>query len=323
MVFVRDHEDHSSLEPYRFRFEPLVRACRRLRPDFDIQSTAILTGLNNLRQIFKFASGTDRRPFRIDLQMLGTTLMMTRWEKDPSTMTQTSLCRGYGRGFERVCTKLEERIPKPTSHHRIVSYTLGSLSFVVQFEADLRSCDCRDQVRESGALESRDELEQANWSQSLICRNPDRASPSEPRLEVTDSGIPHTLECLVEIKSRDHKNRTTDDIMAQLWLSGCRKLYLARHVRGRFDTGGVEHVDVAQELISWQDKHEDHIAAFLSILRQVRDAIWSRQATHAAERYALVLQYEDDQKVLKLWLRDGGQEMLPDDFEQSIWSNRT
>lgn len=153
MVFTRGCEDPSLMEPYRFRLEPLVQACRRMRPDFDIESMSILTGLNNLRQIFKFASGKDRQPFRIDIQMVGRTMMMTRWERDPSSMTQTPLCRGYGRGFEKICTRLEGTQSESTSHHRIVSYTLGSLSFAVQFEADLRICDCRVQSQGGPAVE--------------------------------------------------------------------------------------------------------------------------------------------------------------------------
>lgn len=71
-----------------------------------------------------------------------------------------------------------------------------------------------------------------------------------------DVGKSHDSDCLIEIKSRDHKNLKLDDILVQMWLSGRRRLYLARHVRGRFDTNAVYKGDIDADLEKWRKQHE-------------------------------------------------------------------
>ena len=308
MAYAKEYKEGAPIQPHRFRFEPLVEACYRSGPDFRLDNVDILSGLNNLRQILKFVSGTDRQPFRIDIQMVGKTMMMTRWERDLSNIARTSLCRGYGRGFEKACTQAEKKTPASTSHHRIVSYVLGDINIVAQFEADLRDCTCQSAQENRGTPTV---PSQAIWAQALARMQIRCADQSASTLHVADIGVFHTRDCLLEVKSRDHKNNNTDDIMAQMWLSSCHNLYLARHVRGRFDISGVQHKNVRKDLSLWQDQHQQDIAALHSILHTIRHAIQDDRESQSEKKYALVVDRECGKSVLKLWRRNGGQEMLP------------
>lgn len=310
LTFANSSHDRSRPKLYKFRLEPLAQACLKLYPAFSLQGIDILCGLNNLRKIFDFARGKQSKGFRIDMESCSTTLMMTRWEPLQDNMSQTSLCRGYGRGFEASCTTQEGRLSKSSSHHRVISYSLGDLNLVVQFEADALDCRCSQKLER-----------QIDYSDMPVTnRGPDSAvagasqndiqEDSAPPLDIVDVGTTHTCDCMIEIKSRDHKNESLDDIMIQMWLSGCRRLYLGRHIRRRFETDAVFEGNVESDLRIWQIQHEDEIACFITLLEQIRQQV-SQSALGAVDgRFALVCERVGTEMVLKLWRRESGQDLL-------------
>jgi hypothetical protein len=201
-----------------------------------------------------------------------------------------------------ACTSQEGRPAKSSSHHRVVSYSLGSSNLVVQFEAD--ACDCRcervDEKAQSAALDSmlvRQKPSQGHFPDHL-------ASP----LNVVDIGKTHGSDCMIEIKSRDHKNKSSDEIMVQMWLSGRRRLYLGRHIRGRFDTNAVYEGDIDPDVIIWQRQHEGEIACFTGLLEQIRQKMSA--FGDGGGRFALVCERDGIGSVLRLWRREGGQDLL-------------
>ena len=183
-------------------------------------------------------------------------------------------------------------------------FGVGDFSIVAQFEADLRDCTCQSAQESRGTPTV---PSQALWAQAEARMQLQSAST----LHVADIGVFHTRDCLLEVKSRDHKNNSTDDIMAQMWLSGCNNLYLARHVRGRFDISGVQHKNVREDLNLWRDRHQQNIAALHSILHTIRHAIQEDRESQSEKKYALVVDHELGKSVLKLWRRNSGQKMLP------------
>lgn len=112
-------------------------------------------------------------------------------------------------------------------------------------------------------------------------------------LRTVDFGKAHGSYCMVEIKSRDHKNKSSDDIMAQMWLSRCRRLYLGRHVRGRFDRDALFQGDIDSDLIAWQRHHEDGMACFTGLLEKIRTKVL--QSAYSIVQYELA--YTDNSKT--------------------------
>ncbi|KAM0714501.1 hypothetical protein Q7P37_009795 [Cladosporium fusiforme] len=276
IAFARTSETETTMDPYTFRLEALVQACMRTSPRMSFKGVDIICGVNNLRKIFDFARGKQKDPFRIDVEICSEVLMMTRWDEDSKNLAQTSLCRGYGRGFEEACTTQEEQDVKSTSHHRIFSYSLGGLSLLVQSEVD--ACDCRCFAQDSWEFRIRSSLPRVCPAVSAKATLPQTDLPHQMHLPdsstlplaVVDVGMKHSSECLVEIKSRDKKNTRMDDIMVQMWFSGLHRLYLGRHLRGTFVSTHAYQKDVTSDLAMWQRQNENEIAIFVGLLKHVK-----------------------------------------------------
>lgn len=308
--FANSPHDRSRPKLYKFRLEPLAQACLKLYPGFSLQGIDILCGLNNLRKIFEFASGKQSKSFRIDMELFSTTLMMTRWEPLQDNMSETSLCRGYGREFEASCTTQEGRLSKSSSHHRVISYSLGDLNLIVQFEADALGCHCSQELERQSPYSDMPATNQGPYSTVSGAFQNDIQEESAQPLDIVDVGTTHSLDCIIEIKSRDHKNKFLDDIMIQVWLSGCRRLYLGRHIRGRFETDAVFEGNVENDLRLWQIQHEAEIACFVTLLEQIRQQVSQSSLGAVDGRFALVCERVGTEMVLKLWRRESGQDLL-------------
>ncbi|KAG7290069.1 hypothetical protein NEMBOFW57_000061 [Staphylotrichum longicolle] len=114
-----------------------------MQPDFDIlDSVDVVSNAGNLRKLFDLLSNDIRMAVRFDIEMKGSTLLLSRWNQDP----QLHRSFGCGPGFEReTCQYTPDDDPilqRSISHHRVVSYRFGGLQCVVQSEVDGYCCGC-------------------------------------------------------------------------------------------------------------------------------------------------------------------------------------
>jgi hypothetical protein len=310
LAFANTSNVEASPKLYKFRLEPLAQECLRLHSAFVLQGIDILCGLNNLRKLFDFACGKQSKGFRIDMELCSTALMITRWESLQETMSQNSLCRGYGGGFEASCTTQEGRLTKSSSRRRAISYSLSDLNLIVQFEVDAFHCLCSQRVdgknlcSNTRVTDGEPVLAVAEASQSNF---PEDFAPS---LDIVDIGMTHDNVCMIEIKSRDHKNKASDDIMVQMWLSGCRQLYLGRHIRGHFDTDAVYRGNIESDISIWQRQHGDEIVCFTALLRQIRQKVSQSASGAVGGRLALICERLGTDMILKLWRHEAGQDFM-------------
>lgn len=310
IVFNKGSGGGTATDPYRFRLEAPLQACLQQHPLISFGHIDVICGLNNLRKLFDFASGKRGNAFRIDIETCGEVLIMTRWESDPKNLTQTSLCRGYGRGFEEACTTQGNLEVDSTSHHRVISYSLGRLNILLQHEVDACDCQCLEQ---DGKDNTSPTPQHQAWNAAPARLPPsmvDSSDSSAMPLVVVDHGTRHSSACLVEIKSRDKKNARKDDIMVQMWLSGCHRLFLGRHLRGRFVSTDVYQEDITSDIGNWQADHENEISDFVRLLELIRQTVCEAASKAGSGRYALICARGRAEKQLELWRREGGQDML-------------
>jgi len=97
---------------------PLIVATQTLKRSFDFKTVDFVTDRNNLRKIMRWISGPADQDFRIDVQRVGKTIILQRWEEK----SRESARPGYAQGFDAATLKVPVDCPGSTGHHRIVTY---------------------------------------------------------------------------------------------------------------------------------------------------------------------------------------------------------
>jgi len=76
----------------------------------------LVTNRNSLRNLLNFASGEVYENFRIDLDIVQSTLFLTRHEESTEELVQGTFSQGYGHNFEKYCTVHEEGLAESTGY---------------------------------------------------------------------------------------------------------------------------------------------------------------------------------------------------------------
>jgi len=95
------------------------------KPDFNPTSLDLVTDQNNLRKLTQAISEERIEDFRIDVRVVGSTLLFTRWEKHAHERIGPNDFRGYGHSFEREFSTYGEGMEESSGHHRIINTLLG------------------------------------------------------------------------------------------------------------------------------------------------------------------------------------------------------
>lgn len=176
--------------------EPLFRSLYIEQPLFDISSIDIVTDRNNIRKLLSsilptLAKGRPRR-FMIKVELAAQTAIFCR---DEITALETIPPHEFRGEFEKKYTL--NQIRKSTSHHLMVSYRLGGLSFLVRHETDGFVCEPKPLTIEDDGVDLEHDLK------------PKSCSQEEPvsKLNIQKLGHIVSRESTVEIKTRSFKNR--------------------------------------------------------------------------------------------------------------------
>nr|XP_023902231.1 uncharacterized protein LOC112014083 [Quercus suber]POE48323.1 hypothetical protein CFP56_78613 [Quercus suber] len=308
-----DLEGQVDIVPYQFRFEPLFEAMVALGDDIASSDVRFVTGVNCLHRLLLFLSGKRNKKFRIDVEIIGKNVFLSRWEKDRATLARATFSSGNGKGFEQACTAKHNAERGISTFHRIVSYQLGGLSFLVQHEVDACGGNCAKVAMEHDTVPEPESREEYPWSLNLEQR---MKTDGPGTLRVTKSGARHTSSCLVEIKSRAHNNTDLDDVLGQLWLSRSHNLLLGRHVKGEFPSDSVKEENMTVQIEQWQRDNDQAIAGLIKLLRKVQEILVDARDVEGHSRYAIVHKGGIDKTQLQLYRRQGGQDMIP----THLWS---
>ena len=73
-----------------------------MQPGLIMQDFDIVTDRNCLRKLLRFVSAHADRSFRIDVQMQGNVMFLSRWEAELKQIVLRNENYGYGHGFERA-----------------------------------------------------------------------------------------------------------------------------------------------------------------------------------------------------------------------------
>jgi hypothetical protein len=291
--------------------EPLFRALYIEHPSFDINSIDIVTDRNNIRKLLSFINPTLTKngldPFTIQVDVAAQTAVFCRDETATYEVIGPGEFRGFGHEFEKAYTKTQ--INGSTGHHRIVSYRLGGLSFLVRHETDGYVGDLKPTLKDD--YSTSDNLANILKSLSLSPDTTPKGMPSvQSKLTIKREGRVVPRESTLEIKTRVfHKPLELPEVAPQLWVSQTPKLVRAYHQRGKFFPPTVEDITVAMK--DWEQAHQDDIKKLVALINRILRVTrnWGGNST---------IRYDQlkDKLVIKKTER---KKMLPDDL-YSRWT---
>ena len=294
--------------------EPLFRSLYIENPSFDIKPIDIVTDRNNIRKLLSFINPTLTKngldPFTIQVEMTAQTAIFCREETATYEVIGPGEFRGFGHEFEKASTITQ--VKGSTGHHRIVSYRLGGLSFLVRHETDGCCGELKPIVKDDESTGNNLANMLETLSLSLDTTSTDE-TPAQSKLTIKREGRVVPRESTLEIKTRVfHKPLNLPEVAPQLWVSQTPKLVRAYHQRGKFSTPKVE--DMTAAVKDWEQTHQGDIKRLIAlisrILRVTRN--WGGSSTI---HYDLL----KDKLVIKKIER---KKMLPDDL-YSRWTKTT
>src|SRR5271167_4685593 len=115
-----------------YPLQPLFRSVYSLFPKFDPRSIDLVTDLDNLRQLFDVVCGKSSPDFRIDIEVIENTVLLTRRSRKNKTYFREVM--GYGHEFEKTFTQHPKGLRESGGHYRVIQYTLSGLNIVLRLE---------------------------------------------------------------------------------------------------------------------------------------------------------------------------------------------
>ena len=204
-----------------FPLESLFRSIYAVNQAFDPKSIDLVTDRNNLRKLMFAVSNIHIENFRVEIEIVGDTMLFTRCERNASEFITEF--RGFGHEFEKRFTTYPDSMSSSTGHHRVVQYTLGKLTMIVRFEVD-------GYIEEKTAAPKKDaDIDGlASSLQSIQLTQPGT-------MKVIRRGQKISHDSLLELKTRaKHRPIQNSDVIYQLWFSRVPHLIVGYHMRGAF-----------------------------------------------------------------------------------------
>lgn len=188
-VFVNQNQKRSPAGSFMPFFETLLI----MQPNFVMSKVDLVTDRNSLRKLLDWTEGRVKNPWRIEVDILGHTMILTRWEANPTNILSGD-STGFGHEFEKCFTDQLEDLKKSTGHHRIVKYTLGGLQLLVRFEVDAYVSSSIEQESHSDNMA----LKLGNMN----IQNPSTATTPVGHVKVLRAGQLVDSTSLLEVKTR-------------------------------------------------------------------------------------------------------------------------
>ncbi|KAH8824499.1 hypothetical protein DL96DRAFT_1501360 [Flagelloscypha sp. PMI_526] len=271
--------------------EPLFTAVEVMGQRGALQQHQFICDRNSLRRLLKWVrktEGSKSEDFRIDVDLAGSTCLLTRVEKKATSFI--TAFQGYGHEYEKASTKWPAGSEGATSHHRIISLKLGGIPIILRCEID-------------GCVHTSEEDKLSKISKGIGGTN--SSSPTSTTVirgvRVKKSPNPLTPQSsLLEIKTRSAAKPRINwsDVYPQIFFSQTEYLYIARHNDGSF--GPVEKHSLTGASL---DKHAQSTKASLGKLKDLLESIHNSVLEHGVKtRLTLVCM----QGKLGLYHRKGG-----------------
>ncbi|TAQ88241.1 hypothetical protein B7494_g3416 [Chlorociboria aeruginascens] len=216
---------------------------------------------STLGNLMKF-SGSNSKPFRFDVDLVGDTVFFIRRENSPTELI-TDL-KGCGHTFPERYTTWDSDVRNSCSHQRIIGYDFAGINFLVRSESDGYM---RTGQPSSASTNSETSIEEAFGT---LLGN--QASVSNEQLCIKRKGIKVPQSQIFDIKTRWKYNLfDMEDILPRLWLNQTGKFLLAYQESGVFDHPQI--TDVKKDVDKWEKNNSILLGRFHSVVRRIVDVV--------------------------------------------------
>ncbi|KAL1640203.1 hypothetical protein SLS58_007154 [Diplodia intermedia] len=305
--------DHNAWKMPTCPFIPLFSSLRATNPSFSFRAVDLLATRNSLRKLLDFVDARVGQTFRIDATLARDTLVLLRRERSACAFlppTNGAPHVSFGHGFEAAVTTPAPGLEASTSHHRAISYDLGELKCVVQFEVDAWFEESPDDgVADPTAAEPAEgcgggveELLGAGIEDAVagLSLRPGaaRASVSTPKTSAAGRqgrgkkgncrGSSGALEILkrdadyrppgrqlAEIKVRSKKPYLVSKAIPQMWFGRTPYLISGVHDEGVFSDIKVERV--GDKFSAWEDRNQEALKRLVALIAQMRELLMDQR----------------------------------------------
>ncbi|KAF4963619.1 hypothetical protein FSARC_8404 [Fusarium sarcochroum] len=294
--------DQNSDKNPQYPFEVVFRAMKVMKPGFKFDDIDIVINRNTLRKLLQFCEDTSRHSWRIDLYLVGNTLVVERHEKSTIETLGKAPYTVFGHNFERAVTMPPTGMRNSVGHHRVLRYDLGGLNCAVRFEVDAayrKTTDMSATVAQGGPQQPISEAQDSSASH---------------RLTIVPHGIVTPHEQAAEIKSIRHGGVPLNVMLPQLWFGRTRYLIRGFHDWGDFSSIQVDNVN--NELKQWEeaDKNQDSLRKVAGILGQMREIVKNSETKSCA-----VIWKSDNPQDLQVFATAECVLPLPDGLIAEFW----
>lgn len=271
-----------------------------MHPEFDPTSLDLVTDRFNLRNLLKIVCGNSVRDFRVDIELVGETLLFTCCTGNRSTRYYNYSTNCYGHSFEKALGRYPASLSKAGGHYRIIQYSLAGLRILLRFEAD-------------GYLASEDDVPAIpsvvtdSLANSVIQGNKEKGRSS---VQVIPAGhqLPHNT--LIEMKTstiKENKWYPLNKCVDQLWFGQIRHLKVGYHSGGIFERiDGREFLEGCEEFERFGRAKAQGFKKMVVLIQNIRKGMEENGLVHAFLR--------NEADGLKLYKKEGGTHNLPQDL---------
>lgn len=281
-----------------YPLESLFRSIYTETPTFDPTSFQLVTDRNNLIKLAYVVTGEPIDDFRINIELVGDTMLFTRWEK-ASTETISGF-HGFGHQFEKYFTSFPAEVKRSTGHHRVIQYTLGTIKMLLRFEVD-GYMPTSQTASSSLASKNMDNLSSLLRSSRLAINSP------EANVKVVGGGFAVPHDSLLELKTRAQRRPLqTLDVIHQLWFGQLQHLRIGYHSRGVFNRVDRKNFLIDGAFRRFELSNRSALGNLVKVIDAIKESLKDSNVKTA------VLLYEHGK--LRLYKRKGDIHALPMDL---------
>lgn len=258
--------------------EPLFSALFAQNPQFEMGSVDMITDRNNIRKLLRFLDGSSSDSFQMHVEIVdGRRALFTRMDNE--TTAVISGFQGYGRNFEKACTK---KATEASGYYRITKFRFGGLQCLVRHETDGYVDDAlgRAAVQKQGKKTA--SLPQLLETLQLADSAP--TSTHTSTITVKREGKEVEGSSILEIKTRAAgKSLDMNETAAQLWISQTPHLAVGYYKNGVFND--IQVRDMTQDIRDWEKSNQSILCSLGYLLRQIIEVVKASAGQIAIVRY--------------------------------------